>query len=29
MNTNGYAGYGFKLRGPKGHRTKVADLHEQ
>jgi hypothetical protein len=26
---NGHPGYGFKLRGPKGHRTKVADLHEQ
>src|SRR6516165_8261125 len=26
---NGHAGYGFKLRGPKGNRTKVADLHEQ
>jgi hypothetical protein len=29
MITNGHPGYGFKLRGPKGHRTKVADLHEQ
>jgi hypothetical protein len=29
MNANGYAGYGFKLRGPKGHRTKVPDAKEQ
>jgi hypothetical protein len=29
MNTNGHAGYGFKLRGPKGHRTKVRDPKEQ
>jgi hypothetical protein len=26
---NGHAGYGFKLRGPKGRRTKVPDLKEQ
>jgi hypothetical protein len=26
---NGHPGYGFKLRGPKGRRTKVADLPEQ
>jgi hypothetical protein len=26
---NGHPGYGFELRGPKGNRTKVADLHEQ
>jgi hypothetical protein len=29
MNTNGHPGYGFKLRGPKGHRTKVPDPKEQ
>jgi hypothetical protein len=29
MSTNGHAGYGFKLRGPKGRRTKVPDLKEQ
>ena len=29
MNTNGHAGYGFKIRGPKGRRTKVADPKEQ
>jgi hypothetical protein len=29
MNTNGYAGYGFKLRGPRGRRTKVQDPKEQ
>jgi hypothetical protein len=29
MNTNGHAGYGFKLRGPKGRRTKVPDPKEQ
>jgi hypothetical protein len=29
MNTNGYAGYGFKLCGSKGHRTKVPDQKEQ
>ena len=29
MNTNGYAGYGFKLRGSKGRRTKVPDPKEQ
>jgi hypothetical protein len=28
MNTNGH-GYGFKLRGAKGHRTKVRDEKEQ
>src|SRR5262249_20368167 len=26
---NGHPGYGFKLRGPKGHRTKVPDSKEQ
>jgi hypothetical protein len=26
---NGHPGYGFKLRGPKGNRTKVPDPHEQ
>jgi hypothetical protein len=30
MNTNnGHAGYGFKLRGAKGRRTKVPDPKEQ
>jgi hypothetical protein len=26
---NGHPGYEFKLRGPKGHRTKVPDPKEQ
>jgi len=29
MALNGYAGYGFKLRGSKGRRTKVPDAKEQ
>ena len=27
--SNGHAGYGFKLRGPKGRRTMVPDVKEQ